>query len=183
MTDLSDTSGPVTGGTEVTIVGTDFGGATDVKFGSVDADWFIVNSDSSITAAAPAAATTGTVDVTVTTYSGTSSTGSADQFTYDAVSAPTISSITTNTSDSTNGGATVTINGSSFDNATEVDFGGVPVDNFTVNSSSQITAVAPPHFAGDWDITVTTPGGTSALSSGDRSRSESATEVTLAQAA
>ena len=52
-----------------------------------------------------------------------------------------------------------------------------------LSPSSQITAVAPPLSAGDWDITVTTPGGTSALSSGDRSRSESATDVTLAQAA
>ena len=62
-----------------------------------------------------------------------------------------------------------------------VPTGGPGLDIFS--PSSQITAVAPPHSAGDWDITVTTPGGTSALSSGDQFRSESATDVTLAQAA
>jgi len=168
ITGLSDTSGPITGGKLVTILGTNFGGATAVKFGSTVANWFVVSSDTSITALAPSAAATGTIDLTVTTNSGTSTTGTPDQFTYSSVAAPTITSITTNTSGSTKGGATVTINGSGFDSASEVDFGGVPVDDFIVNSSSQITAVAPAHNAGNWDITVTTPGGASALSSNDR---------------
>ena len=45
----------MTGGTLVTIVGTNFNGATAVAFGNTAADWFVVNSDTSITAAAPAA--------------------------------------------------------------------------------------------------------------------------------
>ena len=111
VTNLSASSGPVTGGTQVTMVGTDFNGATAVAFGSTAADWFVVNSDTSITAEAPAAAATGTVDVTVTTYSGTSTAVSADQFTYNAVSAPTVSSVTAATTVTTQGGVAETISG------------------------------------------------------------------------
>jgi hypothetical protein len=82
VTGVSPGSGPVSGGTSVTIAGSGFAGATAVNFGSTAASSFTVNSDTSITATAPAATAVGTVDVTVTTPSGTSATSSADQFTY-----------------------------------------------------------------------------------------------------
>ena len=63
-------------------------GATEVDFGSVPADDFTVASDGYLTVTVPAQAA-GTVDVTVTTYNGTSSTTSADQYTYTTGSAPT----------------------------------------------------------------------------------------------
>ena len=63
----------------------------------------------------------------------------------------------------------VTISGSNFQDACEVDFGGTPVANYSVSSDGTlITAVAPPNYAGTWDVMVTTPGGTSAANSGDR---------------
>ena len=68
---VSPTSGPTTGGTAVTITGTDFTGATAVHFGTAPATSYTVNSSTSITATAPAG-TAGTVDVTVTTPAGTS---------------------------------------------------------------------------------------------------------------
>ena len=49
-------------------------------------------SDTALLAASPAGSA-GTVDVKVTTYAGTSSTGSADHFTYSAVTAPSITSL------------------------------------------------------------------------------------------
>jgi hypothetical protein len=58
-----------------------------VKFGSTNAASFTVNSEASVTAVAPAG--TGTVDVTVETYAGTSLTSSADHFTFTAT-APTV---------------------------------------------------------------------------------------------
>jgi len=89
VTSISPTSGPTAGGTPVVITGTNFTGATAVKFGVTNAAGFVVNSATSISATAPAGA--GTVDVTVTTVGGTSATGAGDQFTY--VPAPTVASI------------------------------------------------------------------------------------------
>ncbi len=82
VTGVSPGSGPVSGGTSVTITGSGFTGATAVNFGATAASSFTVNSDTSITATAPAATAVGPVDVTITTPSGTSPTSSADQFTY-----------------------------------------------------------------------------------------------------
>src|SRR5262249_44043129 len=150
------------GGDTVTIIGSNFTGATAVNFGSTPADFFDVINDSTIVASSPALAP-GTVHVTVTTYSGTSSISSADQFTASAPSAPAITSLGT-PSGSTGGGTTILINGSGFTAATEVDFGFTPVFDFTVLSDSLLQVVTPPGSAGFWDVTVTTPAGTSALS-------------------
>src|SRR4029077_3539714 len=62
--------------------GTNLTSASTVSFGGVPAPSFTTNSDSQITATSPAGS--GTVDVTVTTPSGTSIKGPADQFTYNS---------------------------------------------------------------------------------------------------
>lgn len=80
VTGVSPASGPTAGGTRVTVTGTDFTGATAVRFGASAAS-FTVTSPTSITATAPVNAA-GTYDVTVTTPSGTSATLAADQYTY-----------------------------------------------------------------------------------------------------
>ena len=64
VTAISPTSGPLAGGTSVTITGTGFTGATAVDFGTVAATNLDVVSATSITATSPAG--TGMVDVTVT---------------------------------------------------------------------------------------------------------------------
>lgn len=66
-------SGPLSGGTTVTIAGRDLEGATAVKFGPNAASAnFTVISDNEITAISPPAAGPGPVDITVTTAGGTS---------------------------------------------------------------------------------------------------------------
>jgi predicted outer membrane repeat protein len=80
VTAIDPTSGPASGGTTVTVSGTDLTGATAVDFGTEAAQRFTVVSPDQITALSPAGS--GTVDVTVTTASGTSPVTSADQFTY-----------------------------------------------------------------------------------------------------
>jgi hypothetical protein len=82
---LSTTTGSVTGGTSVVITGLNLN-ALSVTFGSTPSPSFIVNSDTSITAIAPAAALPGPVDVTVTSFGGTSATSDADLFTYEPTS-------------------------------------------------------------------------------------------------
>jgi hypothetical protein len=61
----------------------------------------------------------------------------------------------------TSGGSPVTIIGSGFTGATAVKFGSADASSFSVESDSLITAVAP-SGSGTVDVTVTTPGGTSA---------------------
>jgi IPT/TIG domain len=61
----------------------------------------------------------------------------------------------------------VTITGSNLGGATAVSFGDTAAASFTVNSGSQVTAVSPGEPAGTVDITVTTPGGTSATGAAD----------------
>jgi hypothetical protein len=85
VTGVSPSSGPTGGGTSVTITGTNLGGATAVKFGSVSAT---ITSDTAtrIVARSPAG-TAGMLDVTVVTAGGASATSSADRFTYTTVGA------------------------------------------------------------------------------------------------
>jgi hypothetical protein len=73
--------GPTTGGTEVTISGTGFKGATKVEFGKTKDKKVTVGSATSITTDAPASKTEGAVDVVVTTKAGTSATNAGDKFT------------------------------------------------------------------------------------------------------
>ncbi len=83
VSSISPTSGPTTGGTTVTIIGSGFTGATSVTFGGTAAT-FTVNSSTSITATSPAHSA-GTVDVIVTSPAGTSPNTTADNFTYTSV--------------------------------------------------------------------------------------------------
>ena len=55
VTTVSPATGPTTGGTSVTITGTNFTGATAVTFGGTAATSFTVNSATSITATTPSA--------------------------------------------------------------------------------------------------------------------------------
>lgn len=80
--------GPVAGGSEVKITGTDFSTASAVKFGETPAAGFTVDSDTQITATAPKSATVGAVDVTVTTVAGTSPVDRADRFYYEGCQVP-----------------------------------------------------------------------------------------------
>ncbi|MDN2502856.1 cell surface protein, partial [Nocardia nova] len=134
--------------------GTNLTGTTAVSFGGTPATSFTVDSATQITALAPAG-TAGTVQVTVTTAGGTSN-GVA--YTYIAVptliaAVPTVGPVT--------GGTTVVLTGTDLSGATAVSFGGTPATSFTVDSATQITALAPAGTAGTVQITVTTAGGTS----------------------
>ncbi len=87
VSSVSPSSGPLGGGTGVTITGTDLAGATAVGFGSTAASSFAVNSDTQITAISPPRSA-GIVDVTVTTAGGTSATSASDRFSYSVLTVP-----------------------------------------------------------------------------------------------
>ena len=88
VTSLSPNSGPVNGGTSVDVTGTGFLGASAVKFGDTPTG-FVVNSDTSLTAFSPGEGNPDTVDVTVTTPGGASTTTPLDVFSYTSISSGT----------------------------------------------------------------------------------------------
>jgi alpha-tubulin suppressor-like RCC1 family protein len=83
---LSPSQGLEAGGETVTITGVNFTGASAVEFGAASAVSYTVDSNSTITAVAPAG--TGTVNVTVTNKWGVSESQPGDRFTYVPVGAP-----------------------------------------------------------------------------------------------
>ncbi|MBL1099455.1 beta strand repeat-containing protein [Streptomyces coffeae] len=152
VSSVSPNQGPGGGGNTVIITGSALSGATTVRFGSTNASSFTVVSSTQITAVAPAGS--GSVQVTVTTPGGTS-----NGVSYTYVGAPSLTSVSPNQGPPA-GGNTVTLAGSGLSGATSVLFGSTPATSFTVNSASQITAVAPAG-SGSVQVTVVAPGGTS----------------------
>jgi hypothetical protein len=90
ITAVTPLSGSLLGGTVVTITGTNLNGASAVKFGATPAASFTVDSETQITATAPAATKLTRVDVTATTLAGTSPTVRADGFTYTGCVVPNL---------------------------------------------------------------------------------------------
>jgi hypothetical protein len=152
VTSLSVSLGPTAGGNVVVLTGSNFGGATSVRFGAAAAS-FTVDSATRITAVAPAG--TGSVNVSVTTLGGTSAAGAGNAYSY--VSAPTISGLSPAVGP-TAGGTAVTITGTGLSAATSVTVDGIPVA-IGSNSATSITIATPPHPAGAVAIIVTTAGG------------------------
>jgi hypothetical protein len=176
VTSVSPSDGPSSGGTQVTITGTNFVGSTKVVFfGGVKASHVVRLNPTTITAISPAGS--GTVDVTVKTRGGTSATSSADLFTYDAGTAahrvagavvhpPTVTGLRPNIG-ALGGGTTVIVSGNNYVAPATVSFGGVAATNVVVQDVNHIVATSPAG-SGTVDVTVTTPNGTSATSAADQ---------------
>ncbi|MFG2865065.1 IPT/TIG domain-containing protein [Streptomyces sioyaensis] len=154
LTGVKPLSGPLTGGDTVTLFGSSLVAATAVRFANTAATSFTVVSDSQITAVVPAGVA-GPVQVTVSTVGGTS-----NPVTYTYFAAPVITTLAP-TQGSTSGGSTLTLTGVNFAQTTEVFFGTQPV-SFTLVSDSQLVADVPAGAAGPVNVTVKSPGGTSA---------------------
>ncbi len=151
ITTVVPNSGPVSGGTLITITGTNFTGATSVTIGGIAATSFSVVTASQITAVTPVG-TVGAKDVAVTTAGGTATLPGG--FIYYA-SGPSITSITPNVG-TTDGGTSVTITGTNLLTTTSVSFGTTLATGVVVISSTQVNAVTPANFAGGIvDVTLT----------------------------
>lgn len=85
---IAPSAGSVAGGATVTMTGSDFEGASAVKFGNVAAQSFMVSSETQLTAVAPPSAQVATVSVSVTTPAGVASSPSG--FTYDGCTVPDV---------------------------------------------------------------------------------------------
>lgn len=166
VNDISPTTGRDLGGTGVWIAGSALSGTTAVRFGTTPATSFTVVSDTSIYAVAPPLTAKLTYAVFVETPLGTSPKGPPGSWYSPWTTASSVEGIAPNRGPAA-GGDVITITGTGFTGATEVRFGTAnPSPSFTVVSSTQIDAVAPPtpgHWGQDTLATVfvTTPGGTS----------------------
>ena len=161
-------TGPLSGGTVVTINGSNFTSATQaalpsVSFGGTQATNVKIVSPLQLSATVPAHAA-GSVNVQVTTVEGQSST-LAQAFTY--TSSTLAVSAVSPISGPAAGGTTVTISGADFLSGVSVTIGGLPASSVSLTNSTTLVAVTPPHASGTADVTVTNSNGdSSALSSG-----------------
>lgn len=88
ITSITPDFGSVVGGTSIKITGTNLGGASAVKFGDLAATSFKAESETQITAVAPASTKVGAVEVTATTLAGTSPEVKNDRFFYEGCVVP-----------------------------------------------------------------------------------------------
>lgn len=157
VSSLSLSSGPLGGGTTVTITGTGFTPGATVQFGGVSATSVVFGSASSLTATSPSGSA-GPVNVIVTTAGGVSTAG--PQFTY--VTAP----IATNSSavvaaNSSNAAIVPTISGGTADSVAVV----TPTANGTIAATGTTFLYTPnPGYSGtdSFTFTATNAGGPSA---------------------
>lgn len=157
VTSISPSSGPLSGGTSVTIVGNNFDttpSATTVTIGGNAATGVSVTDANTLTCTTPAGSA-GTASVVVTTGAGHNADNSL--FTY----GPTVTSVSPSRGPAS-GSTSVTITGTNFTGATAVTIGGVAATGITVVNATTITCTTPAGSAGPASVLVTAPYGTNA---------------------
>jgi alpha-tubulin suppressor-like RCC1 family protein len=181
ISSVTPSHGPRSGGTQVTITGSSFTGATAVQFGAAEAASFKVESETKIVAVSPAF--TGedpSVPVFVTSPGGTNRYECGEEevgFIYE----PVVTRVEPNSGPAA-GGTKVTIEGADFEGliwakeplctlgfyvVKSVDFGSTAATSFNVVSGSEIAAVAPPG-AGTVNVTVRGMVGSSPITLADQ---------------
>ena len=169
ITKVTPHLGPTSGGTQVTLTGKKLSEVSEILIGGQAATSVTEVSATEIEATVPADVVTGAVSVVAIGSSGESSVSSKDSFKYkDFSQAPTVTKVSP-ASGSLSGGNEVTISGTDLVGATEVEFGTNAATSFKVTKGgTKIKVEAPAGSTGTVDITVTRPGGTSAVVTADR---------------
>ncbi len=176
VSSISPVTGPVAGGTSVTINGTGFTDDATVMFGptNVTSANVTVDSPTKITAKSPVGTAGKMVQVSVTNDAGTSADTTNDNFTY-AGTGPSISSLTPSAGDS-GGGDEVVIKGVNFptddDDELTIYFGTklVDPDDIELDTATQMTVESAPAPVAEYtvvDVSIVTEDGTSANTSAD----------------
>ena len=156
---ISPSSGPIAGGTAVTVTGKNFAAGATVSLGGTAATGVIVVNSTTIMATT-AAHTAGAVNVVVTNADAQSGT-LPNSFTYVSPNpAPSVTAITP-TSGTTGGGTAVSITGMGFLAGAAVSLGGTAATGVTVVNSTTITATTPAHSVGTVNVAVTNTDGKS----------------------
>ncbi len=164
VSSISPASGPLGGGTGVTIAGRGFVPGAQVYFGNQQAMSVTFVASTTLRAISPAGE--GGVDVRVSEAGSDSSPQPEDVFTYGP---PVVMGLSPASGPSA-GGTRVTIRGVGFAIGAQVFFGSVACTRLRVNSSRSIDVIVPSGTPGTVDVTVATPAGTSIRSPSDRFR-------------
>ena len=148
------------GGTRLTIIGTGFFAVTGISLNGnlIPFEQFEQIDDTQIIVTVPPPGLSGTVTVTVLTRGG----DATGQVVISQPGSVFIACISPHKG-STRGGTVVSIFGLGFTGTTSVSFNDTPALSFIQNSDNQITAVSPPHVAGNVLVTVTTPLGSASF--------------------
>jgi len=153
---LSPSRGP-TGGTSVTITGSDLYTTSAVWFGDQQGRITWNMDDRLIVTSPPRLA--GTVDVVIHTLGGQTLIGPSSKFEYFAP-VPSVTELRPSSGASA-GGNSVSIMGSGFQFPTSVLFGNLEAASYEFVHDGLIVAKTPPHAPGVVNVSVTTAGGTS----------------------
>jgi hypothetical protein len=159
----------VSGVSEVDLVPTGVGSTVSIATvcsGGGQPNCFLATDDKDLTVNLPNSMTAGQYDTKVITPGGTSATSLNDKLVV-LPPTPTLTNLNPS-SGSTAGGNNVTLTGTFFTGATDVNWGALDISTvcgsgtcFTVDSDTQIIVDSiPNHGAGGVSVTVTTPGGT-----------------------
>lgn len=148
-------SGWTDGGEEVLISGAGFTAGSTVWIGGQPATVVKLQGSSLIRVLTPAHAA-GTVDVTVTSPQGLSSTLKGGFVYFDF---PPFVGLVDPASGPTAGGTAVAIHGKHFEPGAQVQVGGVTLSGVTFVSAERLDVVVPAHAAGAVDVAVTNPSG------------------------
>ncbi|MEO5822775.1 MAG: IPT/TIG domain-containing protein, partial [Vicinamibacteraceae bacterium] len=164
LTSIAPTSGPMSGGTVITLNGTNLASGATVTVNGVAATAVTFLSAAQVRATTPAG-TAGARTVVITMPGGqTASLASA--FTYIAPPPPPTVTSASPTSGPTAGGTTITVTGAAFVSGATVRVNGVAATGVTFLSATQVRAVTPAGTAGAQSVQVTNPDSQSATRAG-----------------
>lgn len=155
ISSISPTLGPTSGGTQVTINGSNFASGATVSFGGQKATSVTFVDVTELQAVTPpGAAGNATLEVG---NPGGANASLANAFTYNQ--GPAVSGVSPAAGAAT-GGTTVTITGAGFESGAMVAFGVTPAASVTLISPTEIQAVTPAEATGAAAVTVTNPDST-----------------------
>lgn len=164
---ITPVTGSVNGGTSVKVTGNGFAPGATVTINSKPAavtdaaNGEITFVTPNIMAMAPTAQKLGPVDIVIMNPDG-QTLSLANKFAYNAVAAPTVTSISPTTGPN-GGGTAITISGTGFASGATVTVGGAACTSVTIVSSTSITCTTPAGSAGAQSVAVTVAGQTGTL--------------------
>ncbi|GAA4032866.1 hypothetical protein GCM10022409_16440 [Hymenobacter glaciei] len=152
---FTPTSGLANGTVTVTVMGTDFTGATAVTLNGVAITGFTVVNATTITFTVPAGATSGTIAVTTPAGTATS--------TASFIVTPTITALSPNAQVVGGSALTLTITGTNFTPASTVNFNNVSYTSTSATATTIVVTIPASvlNTLGAYPVSVTTAGGTS----------------------
>lgn len=165
LTNITPKTGPMAGGTTITLTGTGFTPTTTVSIGGVLATSITIQNATTLTAVTPAYLS-GPLAANVIVNNGFSSGTLLGAFMYQA-SVPTLNTLTPNTG-SVLGGTSIIVSGNGFTPTTTVTIGGIAVSSVNVTDTHTLTIITPSYVAGSLvkDVVVNNGVGSITLTGG-----------------